>query len=138
MPYMYNPNPQPGQNIYDPPAGGGMSNNKSGGNGIWNTLGMIGGAMQGPQGFAIMALTNIAGGILSAFTSNKPEKSAAEVQYEKMVNYYYNLGKRSKLFESAASAITGQPQTAFAGKFPVPSVDSVIARYSTNAENTNG
>ena len=82
-----------------------------------NPISTFGGAMGTAAAFLTSAnpvagiLLTLAGGVLGALTQRKPRRSAEEVYFDNMTKFYYNVGKRSRMAASIASAITGKDVT---------------------------
>lgn len=79
-----------------------------------NSGGIFGGALSTAGGFLMSAnpaagiILTLAGGVLGALTRRKPRRSAQEIYFDNMTNYYYNLGKRSRMSASISGAMLGK------------------------------
>ena len=69
------------------------------------------GAMTANPAFLISGLIQLGGGILSTMFGrrHKQPRTAQEIYFEKMVDFYSNLGKQSRMSSSIASMVTGKP-----------------------------
>lgn len=81
-----------------------------------NMFGKIGGGLGAVGGFLFSTnpmagvLVTLAGGILGALTRRKPRRTAQEIYFDNMTNYYYRIGKRSRMATSISNAFSGKKE----------------------------